>query len=145
MKQTEVTRERAAELTAQLTPEEKLGLLTTHQHAVERLGLEEFYIGTEVARGFVGRAESDFSTVFPQPVGLAATFDRDLLYQLGEIATVMCFGLLLSTPLVRDLRRRFDGSVLVAATDGLLQLVFFVCGVSYLVISAYNPFIYFNF
>ena len=67
------------------------------------------------------------------------------VYQLGEIATVMCFGLLLSTPLVRDLRRRFDGSVLVAATDGLLQLVFFVCGVSYLVISAYNPFIYFNF
>ncbi len=67
------------------------------------------------------------------------------VYQLGEIATVMCFGLLLSTPLVRDLRRRFDGSVLVAATDGLLQLVFFVCGASYLVISAYNPFIYFNF
>lgn len=90
MKQTEVTRERAAELTAQLTPEEKLGLLTTHQHAVERLGLEEFYIGTEVARGFVGRAESDYSTVFPQPVGLAATFDRDLLYRLGEIAGTEC-------------------------------------------------------
>ena len=59
MKQTEITRKRAAELTAQLTLDEKLGLLTTHQHAVERLGLEEFYIGTEGARGFVGREEAD--------------------------------------------------------------------------------------
>jgi len=66
-------------------------------------------------------------------------------YQLGEIAAVMCFGLLLSTPLVRDLRRRLDGSAAAAATDGHIQLALFACGVSYLVISAYNPFIYFNF
>ena len=66
-------------------------------------------------------------------------------HQFGEIATVMCFGLLLSTPLVRDLRRRLDGSAVAVAVDGIVQLALFACGVSYLVISAYNPFIYFNF
>ncbi len=90
MKQSEISREYAAALAASLTPEEKRGLLTTHQHAAERLGLGEFYVGTEVARGFVGRQAEDFSTVFPQPVGLASTFDRGLLRQLGDIAGTEC-------------------------------------------------------
>ena len=77
---------RASEIVAQMTEEEKLGMLSTHQNAVERLGLPEFYIGTEVARGYVGREPEKISTVFPQPVGLAATFDRELLRELGEIA-----------------------------------------------------------
>lgn len=79
-------RKRAEELTSQLTLDEKLGLLTTHHQAVERLGLGEFYIGTEVARGFVGREKEKYSTVFPQPIGLAGTFDMELMERLGEIA-----------------------------------------------------------
>lgn len=78
--------QRALELTSQLSEQEKLGLLTTHHEKAERLGLEEFYIGTEVARGYVGRSEDKPSTVFPQPIGLAATFDRELMHRLGEIA-----------------------------------------------------------
>ena len=66
-------------------------------------------------------------------------------YQFREIAVPLAFGLLLSTSLVRDLRNRLDGNSLVVAVDGVLQLALFACGVSYLVISAYNPFIYFNF
>ena len=66
-------------------------------------------------------------------------------YQFGEIAIPLVFGVLLSLPLVRNLRLRFDGSATVAAADGIVQIVLFLCGVSYLVISAYNPFIYFNF
>ena len=77
---------RAKQLVSQMTEEEKLGMLSTHQNAVERLGLPEFYIGTEVARGYVGREPEKISTVFPQPVGLAATFDRELMYDLGVIA-----------------------------------------------------------
>ncbi len=77
---------RAKALAAQLTKDEKLGLLTTHHHAVERLGLGEFYIGTEVARGYVGRDKEHTSTVFPQPIGLASTFDRELMERLGEVA-----------------------------------------------------------
>ena len=79
-------RRRARELAAKLSEEEKLGLLTTHHHAAERLGLGEFYIGTEVARGYVGRSADKPSTVFPQPIGLAATFDRGLMRKLGRIA-----------------------------------------------------------
>ena len=70
---------RAAEIVSKLTEEEKINMLSTHQFAVERLGMDEFYIGTEVARGYVGREPEKISTVFPQPIGLAATFDRELL------------------------------------------------------------------
>ena len=76
----------ASEFVSQMTDEEKLGLLSTHHNAIERLGLPEFFIGTEVARGYVGREPEKISTVFPQPIGLAATFDRELMHSLGEIA-----------------------------------------------------------
>lgn len=78
--------ERAEKLVSEMTEDEKLGLLSTHHNAIERLGLGEFFIGTEVARGYVGREKERISTVFPQPVGLASTFDRELLERLGEIA-----------------------------------------------------------
>ncbi len=76
----------AKELVSKMTEEEKLGLLSTHHKAIERLGLGEFYIGTEAARGYVGRDKEHISTVLPQPVGLAATFDPELMERLGEIA-----------------------------------------------------------
>ena len=79
-------REMAEKMTAQLSLDEKIMLLSTHQHSVERLGIGEFFIGHEVARGFVGRDKEHFSTVFPQPIGLAGTFDRRLMNELGEIA-----------------------------------------------------------
>ena len=78
--------QRAKDIVKQMTLDEKLGLLTTHHNEVKRLGLNDFHIGTEVARGFVGREKDKISTVFPQPVGLASTFDTVLLQQLGEIA-----------------------------------------------------------
>ena len=58
MRDEQAFRDRAGALVAAMTTEEKLGLLTTRQFPVERLGLPEFYIGTEVARGYVGREES---------------------------------------------------------------------------------------
>ena len=70
--------ELAGELVEKLTLSEKLSLLSTHHHAVPRLNMGEFYIGTEVARGFVGRDDEHYSTVFPQPIGMASTFDTEL-------------------------------------------------------------------
>ncbi|MBQ8920588.1 MAG: glycoside hydrolase family 3 C-terminal domain-containing protein [Oscillospiraceae bacterium] len=90
MKQEAEFRARAKAIVQQMTAEEKLGLLTTHQKPSERLGLPEFYIGTEVARGFVGREPERFSTVLPQPIGIAATFDAPLAQKLGEIAGDEC-------------------------------------------------------
>ncbi len=76
----------AKDIVSKMTDEEKLCFLTTHHEEVERLGLPEFFIGTEVARGYVGREKEKVSTVFPQPAGLASTFDRELLGELGRIA-----------------------------------------------------------
>ena len=52
--------------------EEKIGMLTTQNLAVERLGIGEWLIGTEVARGLVNREPSETTTVFPQPIGMTS-------------------------------------------------------------------------
>lgn len=82
--------ERVSALLAELTTEEKLGLLTTHMNAVPRLGIKEFWIGTEVARGLVCRDhQGEYpSTVFPEPFGLAATFDTGVMKRMGEVTGV---------------------------------------------------------
>ncbi|MGN0665446.1 MAG: glycoside hydrolase family 3 C-terminal domain-containing protein [Huintestinicola sp.] len=79
-------KQRVRELISGMTLDEKLRVLTTHHFASERLGLGEYYIGAEVARGFVGRDPETISTVFPQPTGLAGTFDKELMSELGKIA-----------------------------------------------------------
>ena len=82
--------ERVSALLAELTTDEKLGLLTTHMNAVPRLGIKEFWIGAEVARGLVCRdSQGEYpSTVFPEPFGLAATFDTGVMKRMGEVTGV---------------------------------------------------------
>lgn len=79
-------RERINDLLERLTTEEKIYMLSTHQRAAERLGVGEWHVGCEAARGFVSREEGLVSTVFPQPVGMASTFDKELMRKIGEIA-----------------------------------------------------------
>jgi beta-glucosidase len=73
--------QRARDLLERLTREERVAMLHQHAPAVERLGLEPFHTGCEALHGvaWLGRA-----TVFPQPVGLAATWDTDLLRRIGD-------------------------------------------------------------
>ncbi len=80
--------ERVKALLNELTPEEKLGFITTRQQAVPRLGIKAVNIGTEAARGLVCRNEPEEypTTVFPEPFGLAASFDPDLMHEIGVIA-----------------------------------------------------------
>ncbi|MCL2637985.1 MAG: glycoside hydrolase family 3 C-terminal domain-containing protein [Oscillospiraceae bacterium] len=77
---------RVEDLMQRLTLTEKFGFLPARQQAVPRLGIGEWQVGLEVARGYVGREPDEISTVFPQPVGLASTFNPALLRELGEIA-----------------------------------------------------------
>ena len=44
-------KERVRDLLSRLTVEEKIGLLSTHQLPVERLGIGEWHVGQEGARG----------------------------------------------------------------------------------------------
>ncbi|WP_127573659.1 glycoside hydrolase family 3 C-terminal domain-containing protein [Georgenia faecalis] len=76
-----VHQDRARRLCAELTLEEKLSLLHQFSPAVDRVGLAPFRTGTEAAHGVAWEGEG---TVFPQPVGLAATWDTDLLERIGE-------------------------------------------------------------
>ncbi|WP_277212886.1 glycoside hydrolase family 3 C-terminal domain-containing protein [Isoptericola croceus] len=75
------TPERARDLLSRLTREERVAMLHQRMPAVDRLGLAAFHTGCEALHGvaWLGRA-----TVFPQPVGLAATWDTDLLRRIGD-------------------------------------------------------------
>jgi beta-glucosidase len=72
---------KVASLLARMSAAEKIAYLHQHQPAVERLGLAAFHTGCEALHGvaWIGRA-----TVFPQAVGLGATWDRELLRRIGE-------------------------------------------------------------
>lgn len=74
--------DRAADLLTRLRREERLAMLHQVAPAVERLGLAAFRTGTE---GLHGVAWLGTATVFPQPVGLAATWDPDLLRRVGSV------------------------------------------------------------
>ena len=75
--------ERAQDLLSQLTPDERVAMLHQAAPAVERLGLAEYRTGCEALHGaaWLGTA-----TVFPQPVGLAATWDTEAIEAVGEVA-----------------------------------------------------------
>lgn len=76
---------RARDLLDQLTPDERLAMLHQAAPAIERLGVGRFHTGCEALHGvaWLGTA-----TVFPQPVGLAATWDVDLIEKVAEVASV---------------------------------------------------------
>lgn len=71
---------RADELLQQLDLEEKLALLHQWNPAMRRLGLPAFRTGTEALHGVAWLGEA---TVFPQPVGLGATWDPELVERVG--------------------------------------------------------------
>ncbi|MDR3020645.1 MAG: glycoside hydrolase family 3 C-terminal domain-containing protein [Treponema sp.] len=77
-------KERVKDLISRLTPEEKAGFIPTRNQPVERLGIAAFAFGAEGAHGYVNREGNN--TTFPQTIGLAAGWDRNLLRKVGEIA-----------------------------------------------------------
>lgn len=79
---------RINDLLARLTIDEKINMLSTYQHGVKRLGIDDWHIGAEVARGYVSRNKDEVTTVFPEPIGMAGMFDPPLMEKLGEIAGV---------------------------------------------------------
>ena len=76
-------RERAKALVAQMTLEEKVGQTLNWAPAVERLGIKAYNWWNEALHGV---ARAGVATVFPQSIGLAATFDEDFI---EEVATAI--------------------------------------------------------
>ncbi|MDD4430726.1 MAG: glycoside hydrolase family 3 C-terminal domain-containing protein [Bacteroidales bacterium] len=65
---------RAQDLLNRLTLEEKVALMQDQSPSVPRLGVPEFGWWNEALHGV---ARSGYATVFPQAIGMAATFDED--------------------------------------------------------------------
>jgi beta-glucosidase len=71
---------RVADLVARMTLEEKIGQLSSTAPAIERLSVPAYDYWNESLHGV---ARAGRATVFPQAIGLAATFDTELM---GRIA-----------------------------------------------------------
>lgn len=74
-------RERARQLVSQMTLEEKALQMLHSAPAVERLGIKGYNWWNEALHG-VARAGT--ATVFPQAIGLAATFDEDFIEKVAD-------------------------------------------------------------
>ena len=71
--------ERAADLVSRMTLEEKTSVSMHPSAPVEALGVKAYNWWSEALHGV---ARNGSATVFPQPIGMAASFDEPLLYEV---------------------------------------------------------------
>ncbi|WP_328506042.1 glycoside hydrolase family 3 C-terminal domain-containing protein [Streptomyces sp. NBC_00391] len=72
---------RIDDLLQRLTPDEKIAFLHQFAPAVDRLGVAAFRTGQEALHGVAWMGPA---TVFPQAVGIGATWNEDLVRRIGE-------------------------------------------------------------
>ncbi|MBN1182171.1 MAG: glycoside hydrolase family 3 C-terminal domain-containing protein [Bacteroidales bacterium] len=70
---------RAQNLIKQLSLEEKVTLLMNGSEAIQRLGIQQYNWWNEALHGV---ARNGTATVFPQAIGMAASFDDQLLFEI---------------------------------------------------------------
>jgi beta-glucosidase len=73
--------ERAKDLISRLTLEEKASLLCDNSDPIPRLGIKRFNWWSEALHGL---ANNENVTVFPQPIGMAASFNDKLVYRIFD-------------------------------------------------------------
>ena len=76
--------ERAKDLCSRLTLEEKAQLMLDESPAIPRLGIKKFFWWSEALHG---AANMGNVTNFPEPVGMASSFNPDLLFKVFDIAS----------------------------------------------------------
>ena len=83
--------ERLNWLISAMTIEEKLKCLATRVPDLERLGIPGISVGGEAAHGVEARndqfniGEPEPTTSFPQPIGMSATWDPELIRKAGTV------------------------------------------------------------
>ncbi|HKK82343.1 MAG TPA: glycoside hydrolase family 3 N-terminal domain-containing protein, partial [Prolixibacteraceae bacterium] len=73
---------RAEALVSEMTLDEKISQVGNNSAAIPRLGINEYDWWNECLHG-VARAGT--ATVFPQAIAMAATFDRDMMYEVANV------------------------------------------------------------
>jgi beta-glucosidase len=73
---------RVDDLVSRMTLEEKIGQMVNATPGIERLGVPPHDYWNEALHGV---ARSGIATVFPQAVGLAATWDTKLMYEVADV------------------------------------------------------------
>jgi beta-glucosidase len=76
--------QRAHDLVSRMTLEEKAAQSMNTAPAIPRLGVPAFDYWSE---GLHGVARSGYSTLFPQAIGMAATWDAPLLHGIGDVVS----------------------------------------------------------
>ena len=71
--------ERAKDLIGRLTLEEKVALMCDQSDAIPRLGIKKFNWWSEALHGL---ANNEKVTVFPEPIGMAASFNDELIFKI---------------------------------------------------------------
>jgi beta-glucosidase len=74
--------ERAKDLVSRMTLEEKVTQMLHKSPAIPRLGIPAYNWWNEALHGV---ARAGVATVFPQAIGIAATFDEDLVYKIADV------------------------------------------------------------
>lgn len=69
------------ELISQMTLDEKISQLTNWTPGIERLGIKPYNWWSESLHGV---ARNGKATVFPMPIGLGATFDPNIIHEIGD-------------------------------------------------------------
>jgi beta-glucosidase len=73
--------QRAADLVQRMTLEEKATQLVNQARAIQRLNVPEYDWWSEALHGVINSG----TTEFPEPVGLAATFDPPAIHRMAEV------------------------------------------------------------
>lgn len=74
--------ERAHELVGRMTLDEKAAQLEDWGTAIPRLGIPDYQTWNEALHGV---ARAGYATVFPQAIGMAATWDASIVQTMGEV------------------------------------------------------------
>ena len=77
--------ERAKDLVSRMTADEKIAQCMMEAPAIPRLGVPKYHYWSEALHGI---ANDGFATVFPQAIGLSATWDPALMHQVSTVISI---------------------------------------------------------